>query len=234
MEINLEALLGTLAVYFSLMAVLAVGTEIVLDILKVRMLKKPISPTEALTELKEWIPKEKWDNLEKRAETIQEIIQEVDVALTETRIGLTTLRRKAEPVLEKYGHLTPDNVANVMRELESRYQTLRDKRLAWIRFLSLLIGMLWAVTLRINTLDLLEPLLGDNLAGLLGGTGTLWYTIAGLALTGMGAAAGSSFWYEQMARLRNARKVIDTTEQLKDQAAAIASGIIAGQASARE
>jgi hypothetical protein len=44
MEINLEALLGTLAVYFAIMAVLAVGTEIVLDILKVRALKKPIYP----------------------------------------------------------------------------------------------------------------------------------------------------------------------------------------------
>lgn len=234
MEINLEALLGTLAVYFSLMAVLAVGTEIVLDILKVRMLKKPVSPTEALTELKEWIPKEKWENLEQRAEYIQEIIQEVDVALTETRMGLTTLRREVEPVLEKYGHLTPDNVANVMRELESRYQTLRDKRLAWIRFLSLLIGILWAVTLRINTFDLLEPLLANNLADLLGGRGSLWYVVAGLALTGIGAAAGSSFWYEQLARLRKARKVVDTTEQLKNQAAAIASGIIAGQTSAQE
>jgi uncharacterized coiled-coil protein SlyX len=234
MEINIEAVLGTLAVYFSLMTVLAVGTEIVLDILKVRMLKKPVSPADALTGLKDWVPKEKWDDLEQRATYMQQVIQEVDAALAETHIGLRALKRQVEPVLDKYGHLTPENIVNVLRELESRYQTLSSNRLAWIRFLSLLIGVLWAVALQVNTLDLLEPILADNVANVLGGRGAPWYVIAGLALSGIGAAAGSSFWYEQLARLREARKVVDTTEQLKDQAAAIASGIIAGQTSAKD
>ena len=234
MEINIEAVLGTLAVYFSLLSVLAVGTEIVLDILKVRMLKKPVSPTDALTGLKEWVPKEKWDDLEQRAAYMQQIIQEVDVALAETRIGLRSLRRQVEPVLDKYGHLTPENIVNVLRELESRYQTLKTNRLAWIRFFSLVIGIIWAVALQVNTLDLLEPILADNVANVLGGRGSTWYVVAGLTLSGIGAAAGSSFWYEQLARLRQARKVVDTTEQLKDQAAAIASGIIAGQTSVQD
>ena len=165
---------------------------------------------------------------------MQQVIQEVDAALAETHIGLRALKRQVEPVLDKYGHLTPENIVNVLRELESRYQTLSSNRLAWIRFLSLLIGVLWAVALQVNTLDLLEPILADNVANVLGGRGAPWYVIAGLALSGIGAAAGSSFWYEQLARLREARKVVDTTEQLKDQAAAIASGIIAGQTSAKD
>jgi uncharacterized coiled-coil protein SlyX len=187
-----------------------------------------------LTELKEWVPKEKWDDLAQRAKHMEQVVQEVDAALTETRVGLTKLSREVEPVLEKYGHLTPDNVANVMRELEIRYRAIRDKRLAWIRFLSLAIGLVWAAILQINTLDLLEPLLSDSIADLLGGQSTLWYNIAGVVLSGLGAAAGSSFWYEQMARLRKARTVVDTTEQLKEQVAAIASGIAIGRANANE
>jgi uncharacterized coiled-coil protein SlyX len=234
MEINLEAMLGTLAAYFAIMAVLAVGTEVVLDILKIKALKKPTSPSQALTELKEWVPKEKWDDLEQRAKHMEQVIQEVDTAITDTRVGLTRLRGRVEPVLDKYGHLTPDNIANVMRELEARYRVIMENRLAWIRFFSLAIGIAWAVILQINSLDLLGPVIPGTIANLLGGSDTLWYNVAGLVLSGLGAAAGSSFWYEQMARLRQARKVVDTTEQLKAQAAAIASGIATAQASAKE
>jgi uncharacterized coiled-coil protein SlyX len=232
--INLETLLGTLAAYFAIMAVLAVGTEVVLDILKIQALKKPTSPSQALTELKEWVPKDQWDDLEKRAQRMEQVIQEVDTAIADTRIGLRKLRSQAQPVLEKYGSLTPDNIANVMRELEARYRAISDNRVAWIRFFSLLIGIGWAVLLQINSLDLLGPIIPQTIGHLLGGTDTLWYSVAGLILSGLGASAGSSFWYEQMARLRQTREVVDTTEQLKQQAAAIASGIASAQTSAKE
>lgn len=233
-EINLEALVGTVAAYFAIMAVLAVGTEVLLDILKLKNLKKPTSPSQALAELKEWVPQEKWEDLEQRAKHLEQVIQEVDTALTETRYGVARFQSQVKPVLDKYGHLTPENVANVMRELEHRYRALRDSRLAWIRFFSLAIGIAWAVLLQINSLDLLGPIIPSTIANLLGGTDTLWYNLAGLVLSGLGAAAGSSFWYEQMARLRQARKVTDTAQQLKEQAAAIASGIAAAQASVKE
>jgi uncharacterized coiled-coil protein SlyX len=232
--INLETLLGTLAVYFAIMAVLAVGTEAVLDILKIKALKKTTSPSQALADLKEWIPPDQWTDMEQRVKHMEQVIKEVDTTLTETRAGLTELRKKATPILEKYGALTPDNVANVMRELEARYRAIADNRLVWIRFWSLAIGITWAVILQLNSLDLLAPIIPETIAHLLGGSDTLWYNVAGLALSGLGAAAGSSFWYEQMARLRQAREVVDTTEQLKAQAAAIASGIASAQAGARE
>lgn len=232
-EINLEALLGTLAAYFAIMAVLAVGTEVMLDILKLKSLKKPTSPSEALAELKEWVPPEAWEDLEKRTKHLEQVIQEVDAALTQSRYGLARLRSQVDPVLARYEHLTPDNLANVMRELEHRYRAISDSRLAWIRFFSLAIGIVWAVVLQINSLDLLGPIIPGTIANLLGGTRTLWYNIAGLILSGLGAAAGSSFWYEQMSRLRQARQVTDTAQQLKEQAAAIASGIAAAQTSAQ-
>lgn len=234
MEINLEALLGTLAAYFAIMAVLAVGTEIVLDILKVKALKKPTSPSQVLAELKEWLPKEMWDDMDERVKYMEQVIQDIDNTLSGTQVGLTQLRRQAEPILDKYGALTSEKVVIAMRELEARYQAIRDNRLAWIRFLSLAIGVAWAVILQINSLDLLTPVIPDAVSELLGGVDALWYRVAGLILSGLGAAAGSSFWYEQMARLRQTRKVVDTTEQLKAQAAAIASGIASAQISGKE
>ena len=234
MEINMEALLGTLAAYFAIMAVLAVGTEIVLDILKVKALKKPTAPSQVLAELKEWLPKEMWDDMDERVKYMEQVIQDIDKTLSGTQVGLTQLRRQAEPILDKYGALTSEKVVIAMRELEARYQAIRDNRLAWIRFLSLAIGVAWAVILQINSLDLLAPVIPDAVAELLGGVDALWYQVAGLILSGLGAAAGSSFWYEQMARLRQTRKVVETTEQLKAQAAAIASGIASAQISGKE
>jgi hypothetical protein len=234
MEINLEALLGTLAAYFAIMAVLAVGTEIVLDILKVKTLKKPTSPSHVLAELKEWLPREMWDDMDERVKYMEQVVQDIDKTLSETQVGLTQLRRQAEPILEKYGSLTSEKMVIVLAELEARYQAIRDNRLAWIRFLSLAIGIAWAVFLQINSLDLLAPVIPDSVAELLGGADAFWYQVAGLILSGLGAAAGSSFWYEQMARLRQTRKVVETTEQLKAQAAAIASGIASAQITGKE
>jgi uncharacterized coiled-coil protein SlyX len=231
MELTFEMLFATLAAFFAIMAVLAVGTEIILDILKVRVLPKPTSPTEALAEFKKWVPEEVWGDLEQRTKYMEQVIQEVDVALVQTRIGIQRLSKKIDPILAKYESVTPANVTTILRELDARYDALRNRRLAWIRFLSLVIGIFWAVVVQVNSLELLAPIIPDYIDSLLGGPGTFWYVVAGLTLSGLGAAAGSSFWYEQLARLRQARQVVDTATQLKEQATAIASGIAAGQAS---
>jgi hypothetical protein len=234
MEINLEALLGTLAAYFAIMAVLAVGTEVVLDILKIKALKKQTSPSEALAELKQWVPEKDWQDMEVRVQHMEEVIREVDVTLAEARAGFAELRKHAKPILEAGERLTSAQLANVMRKLEARYQAVTANRVAWIRFLSLVIGIGWAVIIQINSLDLLDPVIPDTIANLLGGSDTLWYNVAGLLLSGLGAAAGSSFWHDQMARLRQAGQVVDVAEQMKAQVTAIASGIAAAQASAKE
>jgi hypothetical protein len=225
MEINLETLLGTLAAYFAIMGVLAVGTEVVLDILKIKALKEPVSPSDTLNGLKQWVPPEEWANIDTRVEHMRQIIKELDDALTTTRAGLTELRQQAQPILKEANELTSGNLAIVMSKLQARYQALTANRLAWIRFLSLVIGIAWAMLLQINSLDLLDPVLPDNVARVLGGAGADWYQIAGRVLSGLGAAAGSSFWYEQMARLRQARKVVETATELKEQVTSIAGGI---------
>jgi hypothetical protein len=223
MEINLETLLGVLAAYFAIMAVLAVGTEVVLDILKIKALKKTTSPSQALADLKQWVPPEKWDDLDKRVEHMNEVIKELDETLAKTRAGVRELRQQAQPILKAGEALTSVNLASVMRKLEARYEAVSANRIAWIRFWSLVIGMAWAVILQINTLDLLAPVIPNTINNMLGGSESLWYRIAGLGLSGLGASAGSSFWYEQMARLRQTRQMVTTAEELKAQVDAIAA-----------
>jgi hypothetical protein len=230
-ELNIEAALGTLAVYFSLMAVLAVGTEVVLDILKLKALRKPTSPSQALADLKQWVPPEKWANLEDRVRYMEDTIRELDKSLVEIRSGVREIRRQAEPILRDSDVLSHEKIATVLRKLEARYDYVSANRVAWIRIFSLVIGFGWAVLLQINSLDLLDPVVPDVITELLGGVQSSWYAIAGLVLSGLGAAAGSSFWHDQMQRLQQAGQVVDTAEQLKQQAAAIASGIAAAQAS---
>jgi cell division protein FtsB len=234
MEMNLEAALGTLAAYFAIMAVLAVGTEVVLDILKLKMLKKPTSPSKALADLKEWVPKEKWDDLEERVKFMEDTIRELDQGLSQIQAGISEIRRRAEPVLKEGEVLTYQTVATVVRRLEARYDLITANRVAWIRLLSLIVGIGWAVMLQINSLDLLGPVIPDVIKDLLGGVQSTWYGIAGLVLSGLGAAAGSSFWHDQMARLQQAQQVVDTAEQLKAQATAIASGVVAARTSAQD
>jgi len=53
----------------------------------------------------------------------------------------------------------------------------------------LAIGIAWAVVLQINSLDLLGPVVPAAIANLLGGTDTLWYNIAVLIPSGLGAVA---------------------------------------------
>lgn len=234
MEINVETVLGTLAAYFAIMAVLAVGTEVVLDILKIKALKKPASPSETLAELEQWVDPDQWENMDARVEHMKQVIKELDDTLATTRTGLSKLSQQAKPILATADELTPGNLAAVMSKLEARYKAITDNRLAWIRLWSLLIGVGWAVILQINSLDLLGPVIPGTLDNLLGGSGTLWYSVAALGLSGLGAAAGSSFWYEQMARLRQARKAVDTAQELKAQIDALANGVAAAPAGMQE
>jgi hypothetical protein len=139
--------------------------------------------------------------------------------------------------------LTPESAAQVLldRDRQEKLQELaRQRRL---RFVTVFIGMGLAVWLRVDSLQLLKPILGDNLPATLyandafltleqihnnlwgvtdwhvdqwTGVGKwlfFWLAVAtpGMLLSGLAASAGSSFWHDQLDRLRMAKKL---TEQV--------------------
>jgi len=224
LEINLEALIGTLAAYFAIMAVLAVGTEVALDALKIRILRKRPSPLETLREVGDWIPADKAGQMEARLKAITQVLADVDRTLE-------SARKDWKPILDEAIHkgeayLKETDLAEALMRLEARAQELNRYRVAAIRFLSLVVGIFLAALLQINTFELLQPVIPGIFSGILV-PGSPWFNVAGILLSGLGASAGSSFWHDQMKRLQQTQQVVKAAEELKREATIVIQGALA-------
>ncbi|MCI0397964.1 MAG: hypothetical protein L0332_09595 [Chloroflexi bacterium] len=111
--------------------------------------------------------------------------------------------------------------ARVMLELEQRHQDEAASRVRWLRTLSVIVGIVLAYMLQIDSANLLDPLLPDGAANFLtailvpqGTYSLLLFNVtlannitAGIILTGLAASAGSSFWHDQLTRLQAVKSV---------------------------
>lgn len=136
--------------------------------------------------------------------------------------------------------------------VNGQHQLRENRRITWLRVISGVVGVALAATLRVDSLQLLEPLLGEAadafrtqgtpvqwysfadliqqntartfdptlaLPGILGATATTLLRLTpGIILSGLGAAAGSGFWHDQLARLRSFKETARQVEQLTEQA----------------
>ena len=139
-----------------------------------------------------------------------------------------------------------------------------DKRIKWLRIISAVVGIALAATLQIDSLLLLEPVLGNAANAFReapsAGAETVppeeWYTLGdiirvpredptdpqsdfvlpgvlgarvlgaalkallvltpGIYLSGLGAAAGSSFWHDMLDKLRSAKEVAGQVKGLAE------------------
>jgi len=133
-------------------------------------------------------------------------------------------------------------------EVDGRQEIREQRRITWLRAISAFVGVGLAATLRVDSLQLLAPLLGEAadvfrnqeglaewytfaalieqstrtafdptlaLPGILGrAAATLLRLTPGVVLSGLGAAAGSSFWHDQLARLRSFKETARQAEEL--------------------
>jgi hypothetical protein len=113
--------------------------------------------------------------------------------------------------------------ARVILELDRQHQEDQASRVQWIRFTSVVIGILLAYLLHIDSADLLAGLLPTTTTNFLGtellrsrtyslGLFNLTLThgvTAGIILTGLAASAGSTFWHEQLSRLQTVKKAAE-------------------------
>ncbi|HDQ73195.1 MAG TPA: hypothetical protein ENN19_14050 [Chloroflexi bacterium] len=138
--------------------------------------------------------------------------------------------------------LTMDEAARCILEEEMQHTSENDLRIVWIRVLSAVVGIGLAVALRIDSIQLLAPVMENAIDAFrgVGADGAVeWYTFEmllrqvgvvidfrlvpnaltglinwflkltpGLVLSGLGAAAGSAFWHDQLDRLRSAKQVV--------------------------
>lgn len=147
--------------------------------------------------------------------------------------------------------LTLDEAARRILEEDTRWNSQEKTRITWLRILSGVVGIALAASLQVDSLQLLEPVLGNaadtfrcqvgqtvkwctfemfieqsgggdinptrGLPGALGATAAALLGLTpGLILSGLGAAAGSGFWHDQLDKLRSAKRVVTEVEDLAE------------------
>jgi hypothetical protein len=200
MEDQFANAIGVLGVYFALMAGLAIAVETVIGWLKlpVKQLQGKPSPEEVMKQMKTWLTEEEFEAQNGRIEALKKALAE---------LGET----------QKANEIKADADGNQIAQWANDALTIyvkkkRDRR-AVIRLLTIILGIVFAFFFQINTVQLLLPIFSEayqqtvlnNLGGLA--------IVIGIVLSGLAASAGSSYWHDQSARLRNLK---NTSSSIKD------------------
>jgi hypothetical protein len=189
--------IAVIGVYVALMAVLSVSVEAVIGWFKIPItwLQGKPSPADVLAEVKDWLPQQEDSaNWEARVAALNKALD----AIGETRIDYKKETTLAE-IATRVGEAT---TKHVKRE--------RDRR-GVIRLIAVVVGFLFAALFQIDTLQLLAPLSLPAQELWLRTLGPDGAHIAGLALSGLAASAGSGFWHDQSARLRTLKGIAEST-----------------------
>ena len=186
------AVIAVLGIYIALMSVLSVSVEAVIGWFKVPIpwLQGKPSPAVALKEVEAWLPYDEQTQLEARIQALNKVLE---------ALGQAQIKE----------NLTGAQLAAKVGEVTTVYIKKERTRRAAIRALAVLVGIALAYIFQIDTLQILAPLSPEApklWQNALGTEGAHW---AGLVLSGMAASAGSGFWHDQMARLRNAKAIAE-------------------------
>lgn len=152
--------------------------------------------------------------------------------------------------------LTAEDAATRILAENAVQKDREHTRIAWLRILSVVVGVALAAILQVDSVQLLAPILGDaaakfrsvdaagqvikwhTMGDLIGWQGAargqvgLWSAILaallgltpGIYLSGLGAAAGSAFWHDQLDKLRNIKGAVSQVEDLTSQLKGMTGG----------
>jgi hypothetical protein len=189
--------LAVIGIYFALMAVLSVSVEAVIGWFKIPIpwLQGKPSPSDVLNEVVGWLPADEEKAARARVVALNKALR---------AIGEVELKEDASiaDIVAKIGQAT------------TRYVQQERVRRAVIRVMAVVFGVGFAWLFQIDTLQLLAPLAEPAQAlwqETLGGNGA---HVVGLVLSGMAASAGSSFWHDQSARLRQLKAASEAVGEL--------------------
>jgi len=212
---NISAVIGVLGAYFSILLVLSVSVETILEPFSFfKGLQKPLNPDEVLNSIQEWLPEGSSDAakvvaIRTYAEKTKTDLKELETTaqrLTDEAIGVLK-----EMKLDAQVDEGKKKVAIQLATLRERYAVSQHQRITWLRLLSGLIGIVIAYALDINTFNLLGSMFSDKIIASLS---TPVGHYGGVVLTGLAASAGSSFWHDMIGRARNIKDAINQVEDL--------------------
>jgi len=225
---DLANILGIVGTYFAVLLVLAVAIETVIEPIKFfKGLRKKISPEQALKDVKEWLPE--GSTADASAISIANIISEYEKEKDEFETLGNNLKARSAKAMKDFGMSDEEikkltdtgnqKLAIMLAEVRKRYAANEEMRIIWLRLLSGILGLAIAYLLQLDTFVLLGELTADFLEGLSANWKPVVH-IFGIFITGVAASAGSSFWHDQLGRVRaikeTAKQVQETAEEIKN------------------
>jgi hypothetical protein len=206
--------LGVLGAYFSILLVLSVSVETLLEPFSwFRGLRKQASPDDVLRAVQEWLPD--GSDAATKVVAIQTFASQTGTNLVELEKSVNALREDAVKALTELG--LQEQVNTVQKDIALKMATLRQKhasaeksRITTLRVISAMMGILIASLMQINTFELLGVLFSDDVMSSLNSP---FGRAGGIFLTGLAASAGSSFWHDMLGRVRNLKNITQDVEK---------------------
>lgn len=223
--------LGVLGAYFSVVLVLAVTIETLLESIKYNkwldekfqtskwlnffdVQRRVISPDQAMRDIAYWVPPK--SQAEVKIATLNQLIEQFEPALDHaTQVADSSLTATRQMIqlsgLTRQEALLRTNLAQQLQFMRHQYSTLESARVARLRNISAIIGIVIAIIFQINTFAFLAPLFPATLVG--------WIDLphvqlCGMLLTGFAASMGSAFWHTQAEKMRSVKESARSLQSL--------------------
>jgi hypothetical protein len=210
---QLTTLLSVLGAYSAVVLVLAVSVETILEPFTwFRGLQKKVSPDDVISDIKGWL--HPIADMGTRAAAIANLSEEYNVNINDVQTRLNVIKTVADETakglgVQKQVDDAEKKIAVYMAVLRAKFAIDERKRITILRIIAAAIGIAIAVMLKIDTFDILGSLLPPNVRTILTAPSGQF---GGTIITGLAASAGSSFWHDQLGRLR---AIKDSAKELK-------------------
>lgn len=212
-------ILGTLGAYFAVMLVLAVAVETIVDPFTawLGVLQKKVSPEEMTKDLKEWLPDE--DSQQKASvAAIARFMYQYDATKNKYLKDAGEVKAIAKETASAFGVQLTDVESQLTAEVTARLFQIRDqykiderKRIAIMRMISALVAVAVAWILQIDSFELLGDLFVKNGVAIFN---TPVAHVGGILLSGLAASAGSSFWHDQLGKVRAVKEATQKGQEI--------------------
>lgn len=228
--------LGLLGAYFSVVLVLAVAVETILDSIKLNrwlndkiaiskwfkfldVQRKTISPDEAMRDIAFWVPPK--SQAEVKIAALNNLVEQSAVALEQlgkvADAGLQTAQQLVQlGGLTRQEALLRANIAQKLYIMRQVYSAQETERIARLRRVSALLGIGIALLLRLDTFAFLAPLFPTGMQVWMAQPYMVFF---GMVLTGTAASMGSAFWHEQLDKMRAVKQSARTLQSITATAA---------------
>lgn len=185
--------ISVLGLFFALMAILAIMVEAIVGALKLpnwSPIKGKPSPEDVLKEVRSWVPINSWNELVAQKKALEKAAKEIG--------GIE---------LPKPFDLNASTIAEYVGLLMTKHVKDEKNRRFIIKLVAIVIGSILAFVLEINTLEVLRNLQGAEAFG-------EFPDWVGFVVSGIAASAGSHFWHDWSAQLRQLKSAKEAIGKL--------------------